>query len=144
MAQKRELWSEKECLALLSAYGTEEIQKKLEGTHKNADIYRKISDIMKKKGIHRDWMQCRTKFKHMKSEYKKFKDNLSRSGAGRGKEPKFFQIMDGFLGDRPEAEGLKNSIDTSGDAACSSAGAEISETASVDGLGKLFWQTIRI
>jgi hypothetical protein len=25
MAQKRELWSEKECLALLSAYGTEEI-----------------------------------------------------------------------------------------------------------------------
>ena len=93
-----------------------------------------------KKGIHRDWMQCRTKFKHMKSEYKKFKDNLSRSGAGRGKEPKFFQIMDGFLGDRPEAEGLKNSIDTSpGDAACSSAGAKISETASVDGLGKLFW-----
>jgi hypothetical protein len=39
----------KECLALLSAYGTEEIQKKVEGTHKNADIYRKISDIMKKK-----------------------------------------------------------------------------------------------
>jgi hypothetical protein len=49
MAQKRELWSEKECLALLSAYGTEEIKKKLDGTHKNADIYRKISDIMKKK-----------------------------------------------------------------------------------------------
>ena len=49
--------------------------------------------------------------------------------------------MDGFLGDRPEAEGLKNSIDTSpGDAACSSAGAKISETASVDGLGKLFWR----
>ena len=93
MAQKRELWSEKECLALLSAYGTEEIKKKLEGTHKNANIYRKISDIMGKKGIHRDWMQCITKFKHMKLEYKKFKDTLSCSGAGRGKEPKFFQIM---------------------------------------------------
>jgi hypothetical protein len=49
MAQKRELWSEK-CLALLSAYGTGEIQKKLEGTHKNADIYRNNSDIMGKKG----------------------------------------------------------------------------------------------
>ena len=121
----------------------EEIQKKLEGTHKNADIYRKISDILKKKGVYRDWTQCRTKFKHMKSEYKRFKDNLSRSGAGRGKEPKFFQIMDSFLGDRPEAEGLKNSVDTSADAACSSADAEISETASVDGLGKLiFWRIL--
>jgi hypothetical protein len=79
----------------------------------------------------------------MKSEYKKFKDTLSRSGTGRGKVPKIFQIMDVFLGDRPETEGLQNSIDTSGDAACSSAGAEISETASVDGLGMLFWQTIR-
>jgi hypothetical protein len=38
---------------------------------------------------------------------------------------------------------MKNSIDTSGDVACSSAGAEILETASVDGLGNLFWQTIR-
>jgi hypothetical protein len=49
MAQKREVWSEKECSALLSAYGMEKIQKKLGGTHKNADIYRKISDIMKKR-----------------------------------------------------------------------------------------------
>ena len=115
MSQKRDAWSDKETLELLAAWGTEEIQKKLQGTHKNTDIYKRVSEMMKKKGIRRHRTQCRTKFKHLKTTYKKHKDNLSRSGAGRCKSPKFFDMMDSFLGDRPEAEGLENSIDTSGD-----------------------------
>ena len=69
--------------------------------------------MMRRKGIHRYWTQCRTKFKHLKSTYKKHKDNLPRSGAGRCISPKFFDIMDSFLADIPEAEGLENGIDTS-------------------------------
>ena len=115
MSKKRDVWSDKETLEFLAAWGTEEIQRKLQGTHKNTDIYKRVSEMMKKKGIRRDWTQCRTKFKHLKTTYKKHKDNLSRSGAGRCKSLKFFDMMDSFLGDRPEAEGLENSIDTSSD-----------------------------
>ena len=115
MSKKRDVWSVKETLELLAAWGTEQIKKKLQGTHKNTDIYKRVSEIMKKKGIRRDWAHCRTKFKHLKTTYKKHKDNLSRSGAGRWKSSMFFDMMDSFLGDRPEAEGLENSIDTSSD-----------------------------
>ena len=115
MSKKRDVWSDKETLELLAAWGAEEIKKQLQGVHKNTDIYKKVSEMMKRKGIHRDWTQCRTKLKHLKSTYKKHKDNLARSGAGRCKSPKFFDMMDSFLADRPEAEGLDKSIDTSGD-----------------------------
>ena len=116
MSTKRDVWSDKETSELLATWGTEEIQKQLQGTDKNMDIYKKISERLKKKGIYREWTQCRTKFKHLKTTYKKHKDNLSRSGAGRCKSPKFFGMMDSLMGDRPEARGLENSIDTSGDA----------------------------
>ena len=79
MSKKRDVWSDKETLELLAAWGAEEIQKNLQGVHKNTDIYKKVSEMMKRKGIHRDWTQCRTKFKHLKSTYKKHKDNLARS-----------------------------------------------------------------
>jgi phosphoribosylaminoimidazole carboxylase/phosphoribosylaminoimidazole-succinocarboxamide synthase len=106
MLKKRDVWSDKETLELLAAWGAEEIQKTLQGVHKNTDIYKKVSEMMKRKGIHRDWTQCRTKFKHLKSMYKKHKDNLARSGTGRCKSPKFFDMMDSFLADRPEADTL--------------------------------------
>ena len=56
-------------------------------------------------GIKRDLKQCRTKGKHLKTSYKKYKDSLARSGAARVKEPKFFEQLDIFLGDQPEAIG---------------------------------------
>ena len=49
MSQKRDVWSDKETLELLAALGTEEIQKKLQGTHKNTDIYKRVSEMTKKK-----------------------------------------------------------------------------------------------
>lgn len=76
MSKKGEIWSEEECLALIYAWGDEEIQRKLSGTHKNADVYKKISRMMKESGdFDRDWKQCRTKIKHLKTEYKKHKDS---------------------------------------------------------------------
>ena len=50
MSQKRDVWSDKETLELLAAWGTEEIQKKLQETHKTTDIYKRVSEMMKKKG----------------------------------------------------------------------------------------------
>ena len=51
--------------------------------------------------------------KHLKTEYKKYKDALGCSAADRGKSPKYFNEMDVFLGDQPEATGLSITIDTS-------------------------------
>ena len=39
-AKKGEIWSEEECLALLSAWGDKEILKKLCGTLKISDVYK--------------------------------------------------------------------------------------------------------
>ena len=64
--------------------------------------------MMKKKGIRRDWTQCRTKFKHLKTTYKKHKITYHDQGQEGAK-------VQSFLGDRPQAEGLENSIDTSSD-----------------------------
>ena len=55
----------------------------LNNTHKNAEIYEKISKEMSVLGYQRDLIRCRTKVKHLKTEYKKYKDALGRSGADR-------------------------------------------------------------
>lgn len=113
MAKRGETWSENETKALLSVWGREEIMEMLNNTHKNAEIYEKISKEMSVLGYQRDLIQWRTKVKHLKTEYKKYKDALGRSGADRGKSPKYFNEMDVFLGDQPEATGLSIAIDTS-------------------------------
>ena len=56
--------------------GREEIMEMLNNTHKNAEIYEKISKEMSVLGYQRDLIQCRTKVKHLKTEYKKYKDAL--------------------------------------------------------------------
>ena len=85
----------------------------LNDTHKTAKIYEKISKEMSVLCYQRDLIQCRTKAKHLKTEYKKYRDALGRSGADRGKTPKYFNEMDVFLGDQPEATGLSIAINKS-------------------------------
>ena len=112
MAKRGETWSDDEVLALISIWSDEAILKMLAISHKNADIYGKISSKLETLGFKRDLKQCRTKVKHLKTTYKKYKDALARSGAARVKEPKFFEQLDIFLGDQPEAIGIDGAIDT--------------------------------
>ena len=112
MAKRGETWTDDEVLALISIWSEEAILKMLETCHKNADIYEKMSAKLETLGIKRDLKQCRTKVKHLKTSYKKYKDSLARSGAARVKEPKFFEQLDIFLGDQPEAIGIDGAIDT--------------------------------
>ena len=106
MAKRGEAWSDDEVLALISIWSDEPILKMLATSHKNADIYGKISSKLETLGFKRDLKQCRTKVKHLKTTYKKYKDALARSRAARVKEPKFFEQLDIFLGDQPEAIGV--------------------------------------
>ena len=112
MAKRGETWSDDEVLALISISTDEAILKMLATCHKNADIYGKISSKLETLGFKRDLKQCRTKVKHLKTRYKKYKDALARSGAARAKEPKFFEQLDIFLSDQPEAIGIDGAIDT--------------------------------
>ena len=58
-------------------------------------------------------MANRTKIKHLKIMYKRYIDSLASSGAGRRKSLTFFDELDKFLGDKPDATGIENSIDIS-------------------------------
>jgi hypothetical protein len=112
MAKRGETWSDDEVLALISIWSQESILKMLATSRKNKDIYGKMSAKLETLGFQRDFTQCRTKVKHLKTTYKKYKDALARSGAARVKEPKFFDQLDVFLGDQPEATGIDAAIDT--------------------------------
>lgn len=112
MAKRGETWSDDEVLALISIWSQESILKMLATSHKNKDIYGKMSAKLETMGFKRDFKQCRTKVKHLKTTYKKYKDALARSGVARVKEPKFFEELDVFLGDQPEAIGIDAAIDT--------------------------------
>ena len=113
MAKRGEVWTVEETRALIGAWGDRKIQEKIDGNHRNASIYSSISEELKKLGFDRDWKQCRTKAKHLKNEYKKYNDGLGKSGNSRKKPPMFYCELDNFLGDRPEATGLVNGVDTS-------------------------------
>ena len=95
MAKRGETWSDEETLKLICRWGEAKIQKKLDNCHKTTAVYKEISAYLAKDGFNRDFGQCRTKIKHLKSEYKKYKDSLRRSGARRSKEPMFFRNLSG-------------------------------------------------
>ena len=86
----------------------------MSNTHKNSKIFKKISkDLKAVNGIERDYVQCQNKIKQLESIYKKYKDFQACSEAERKKPPKFFDEMDNFLNDKPDATGFANAIDTS-------------------------------
>ena len=113
MAPKGEVWTDEETLSLINAWSNAKILAMMQETNRNSNIYSEISEAMVKDGHTRDWKQCRTKAKHLKNQYKKYKDSMKKSGSKREKEPKFFKELDRFLGDTPEAEGLECAIDSS-------------------------------
>jgi hypothetical protein len=113
MVTKGEVWTDEETLSLINAWGDSKILAMMQETNRNSKIYSEISEAMVKDGHKRDWKQCRTKAKHLKNQYMKYKDSLKKSGNRRGKEPKFFKELDRILGDTPEAEGLEHAIDSS-------------------------------
>ena len=112
--QKREnngQWRKHELSSLLGV--TAKFKKKIDKSHRNADVYTEIAKAVAKQGFPgRDWKQCRTKAKHLKAEFKTYNDSCKKSGNARKKEPTFFKELSNFLGDRPEPKGLDNYIDT--------------------------------
>ena len=93
-------WSDAEVTALISIWGDEGIQEQLDGASRNRSIYNTISKKLKESGFDRDWQQCKSKIKNLKSDYKKIKDHNGVTGNSR-QTCKFFEKLDAILGHRP-------------------------------------------
>uniref|UniRef100_A0A3B3IG73 Myb/SANT-like DNA-binding domain-containing protein n=1 Tax=Oryzias latipes TaxID=8090 RepID=A0A3B3IG73_ORYLA len=93
-------WSNAEVSCLLSLWGDETVQAKLQGCYRNKSLYEDISRDMGKHGFKRSWLQCQRKIKSLKSKSKSVKDHNNKSGNSRATFP-FYDQMEGILGDRP-------------------------------------------
>ena len=93
-------WTESETKALLSVWGSEQIQSELEGVVRNKNIYEKISNQLSKNGVSRNWKQCRDRVKNLLAKYRKVKDNNRQTGNNRQNCP-FYNEIDVIFGTRP-------------------------------------------
>jgi len=70
-------WSESEMKALISIWGSEEIQNKLNGAVRNKDTYERVAQELAKNGVNRCWKQCRDRIKNILAKYRKVKEQPS-------------------------------------------------------------------
>ena len=96
-------WSDNETKLLISLWSDQNIQEQLENhSIRNKIVYAKLAEGMVEGGFNRNAKQCESKIKHLKEKYRSYKDKIAKSGAGAGKEPKFFDEVDQVLGTRPQ------------------------------------------
>ena len=70
-------------------------------TTRGKNIYETLSNKLATFNVMKTPQQVKNKIKNLKSEYKKEKDHLNRSGRDRKPTGKYFDVMDEILGSRP-------------------------------------------
>ena len=93
-------WSEEEIKVLITTWGESDIQEQLDGAKRNRPIFVKIAKALEEEGFDRTWLQCRTKMKSLKAEYRTVKDSNNCTGRDR-KTCRYFDELDEILGHRP-------------------------------------------
>ena len=71
MASSAVHWTEAETKALLSIWGSKQIQSALDGVVRNKNIYERISNQLNKSGVSRNWKQCHDCVKNIASRVQK-------------------------------------------------------------------------
>ncbi|XP_065419548.1 zinc finger and SCAN domain-containing protein 20-like isoform X1 [Chrysemys picta bellii] len=99
-AKRAPAWSNGELLDLISVWGEEAVQSQLRSSHRNYDIFGKVSKDMMERGHDRDALQCRIKVKELRSAYRKARDANGRSGAPPA-TCRFYKELDAILGVNP-------------------------------------------
>ncbi|GFQ90440.1 zinc finger protein with KRAB and SCAN domains 2 [Trichonephila clavata] len=84
-------WLTKEIRALINIWGNQDVQQKFDVTVRDSEVYRNISEELKKFGYARTVSQIRSKVKQLKRDYRLQKDKLNRSGSAGAIKLKFFQ-----------------------------------------------------
>lgn len=106
MAGKGSLWSTSEVECLLEIWSNESIQGQLDKTHRNAEIFGRISAYLSSHGHQRSLDQCRDKVKKLRLQYQKVRDSLRRSGSSSEEKEKFqwYEAVDQIIGHKPTSE----------------------------------------
>ena len=102
LSTKGVAWSEAELKALIGIWGEADVQAQLDSAVRNKFVFKHIAKEMMKLGCNRDWEQCKTKIKNLKTDYRNVKDNNGKTGRGR-KSCKFFNELETILGHRPSS-----------------------------------------
>lgn len=89
-------WSEDEVAALLQIWAEEGIQRQLQGSTRNKDIFVQISRRLLQQGVERDWKQCRTKYKNLKYLYRSLQRGKADIGDPR-RVMRFYEQLDVLL-----------------------------------------------
>ena len=90
--------TETETKALLSIWGTKQIQSELDGVVRNKNIYEEHQTSLKS-DVSRNWKQCRDHVKNLLAKYRKVKGNNRQTGNNRQNCP-FYKEMDSMVGTR--------------------------------------------
>nr|XP_009664485.1 PREDICTED: uncharacterized protein LOC104138546 isoform X2 [Struthio camelus australis] len=93
-------WSDNEVRALINIWSDIKIQQMLEGATRNKEIFEEIARRLMKRGIDRDWKQCRTKYKNLKYEYRALQKENEQLGNPRRKM-RFYDEVDCILRRQP-------------------------------------------
>ncbi|XP_074882496.1 bifunctional phosphoribosylaminoimidazole carboxylase/phosphoribosylaminoimidazole succinocarboxamide synthetase isoform X4 [Buteo buteo] len=93
-------WSDNEVRALINIWSDEKIQQMLEGATRNKEIFEEIARRLMKRGIDRDWKQCRTKYKNLKYEYRALQKENEHLGNPKRKM-RFYDEVDSILRRQP-------------------------------------------
>ncbi|CAI5689075.1 unnamed protein product [Oreochromis niloticus] len=107
-------WTKTEVAELISIWGDNSIQAKLEGSYRNRAVFECIAKEMIERGHRRTWLQCQRKIKSLRAKFKEAKDINKRSGRGRVTCP-FYDELDGIGGDKPSCQPIElidSSIET--------------------------------
>ncbi|XP_028306642.1 uncharacterized protein LOC114465680 [Gouania willdenowi] len=89
-------WSDGETEALLSIWGSKEIQEDLKGCTKNKHIFLQISQAMTSQGYMRSPEQCQSRIKRLRANFKNFLEGRR----GEKQECKFFEQMVQIFGNK--------------------------------------------
>ena len=108
MAEKGRVWSDAETKLLLEIWSQENIQKQLQGSFRNVNVYSKLVEELRRSGYHRTVTQCRIKIKALKKRYKEIVDRARRSGTGNESEEEdlpddfqYYSQIDAVMTGRP-------------------------------------------
>ncbi|XP_064005406.1 bifunctional phosphoribosylaminoimidazole carboxylase/phosphoribosylaminoimidazole succinocarboxamide synthetase [Pogoniulus pusillus] len=93
-------WSDNEVRALINIWSDDKIQQMLEGATRNKEIFEEIARRLMRRGIDRDWKQCRTKYKNLKYEYRALQKENEHLGNPRRKM-RFYDEVDCILRRQP-------------------------------------------
>ena len=85
MAEKGRIWSDAETNLLLEIWSQDNIQKQLQGSFRNVNVFSKLVEELHRSGYLRNISQCRIKIKALKKRYKELVDR-ARSGTGNKSE----------------------------------------------------------